>query len=157
MKTSRKCRRCKCTFEKNGIKTICSDCSTKCASCGSELNENTWDKSAKERNQYKCKNCVAEVVRRTRCKVKQREYDLQRHYKISNEDYNRMLEEQQHECAICGITIKLHGKRFHVDHNHITGSIRGLLCGPCNVAIGLLKDDADVCYNAYEYLRGHNG
>lgn len=43
-----------------------------------------------------------------------------------------------------------------IDHNHTTGNIRGLLCGACNRAIGLLQDDKDVVYSAYEYLGGKN-
>ncbi|MGK2948022.1 MAG: endonuclease domain-containing protein, partial [Acidimicrobiales bacterium] len=41
-----------------------------------------------------------------------------------------------------------------VDHDHRTGAVRGLLCGPCNRAIGLLRDSPVVCRLAAEYLRG---
>jgi hypothetical protein len=52
-------------------------------------------------------------------------------------------------CAICGR--KAVGK-FNIDHDHNTGEVRGLLCGPCNRGIGLLGDSVDVLKRAAEYL-----
>ena len=69
-----------------------------------------------------------------------------------------MLEQQDGKCAICK-SEDSKGKRFSVDHNHKTGEVRGLLCNPCNVAIGLLKDSPEVIDSAKEYLlkRGNYG
>ncbi len=44
-------------------------------------------------------------------------------------------------------------RRLYVDHNHRNGLIRGLLCGNCNTAIGLLKDRPSSCRRAAKYLR----
>lgn len=51
-------------------------------------------------------------------------------------------------CAICGST----EKRFHVDHSHQTGVVRGLLCGPCNHTLGLMQDEPARLRAAAAYL-----
>lgn len=60
-----------------------------------------------------------------------REYHYKYLYGISIEDYDRMLEEQNGVCAICGKADDT-GKRLAVDHDHTTGEKRGLLCMKCN-------------------------
>ncbi len=52
-------------------------------------------------------------------------------------------------CAICG---QPQERRLHVDHDHKTGRIRGLLCGSCNRAIGLLKESVASLASAIGYL-----
>lgn len=78
-------------------------------------------------------------------------------YGIEPEEYERLLEEQDGVCAICGSEdngFNQHGtKRFAIDHNHTTGDIRGLLCNRCNTAIGLLQDDPDIIRKAEAYVR----
>lgn len=67
------------------------------------------------------------------------------------EDYEKMSDLQNGKCAICG-----EKKELHVDHDHETGMIRGLLCGNCNRAIGIMKDDKNLLIKAIEYLCGVN-
>lgn len=55
---------------------------------------------------------------------------LQRTYGINQEQYDQILEVQNGKCAVCGGT--RHTKPLHVDHDHKTGAIRGLLCFRCN-------------------------
>jgi len=64
-----------------------------------------------------------------------------------------MLDEQGGCCKICG-TDKPTGKWkvFAIDHCHITGIVRGLLCNECNRGIGLLRDSADLLRKAADYL-----
>jgi hypothetical protein len=85
-------------------------------------------------------------------------YDLKLHYGISPEDYNHLFELQGGCCAICGIPQLELDKRLHVDHNHISGEIRGLLCTNCNVALGQLKTDTlgdSLLIKAIDYINGH--
>ena len=59
---------------------------------------------------------------------------------------------QGEKCALCWIK-KPRGKSgWHLDHDHTTGAVRGLLCGPCNVALGMLEDDAERCRRAAAYI-----
>ena len=79
---------------------------------------------------------------------------LKRNYNITLEEYDRLLDEQDGVCAICG-GINSNGRRLSVDHDHDTGKIRGLLCGNCNVGIGHLQDDPEVLAAAIGYILKH--
>lgn len=91
-----------------------------------------------------------------------RKYNLKRSFGITPEDYDNLLLKQKGVCAICGNleTIKdaKNGmiKRLAVDHNHITGAVRGLLCAACNYIIGSCKENVNTLRSAIEYIRFHN-
>lgn len=69
------------------------------------------------------------------------------------EEYDLLFESQGGKCLICGDSESRLGHRLAVDHDHKTGIIRGLLCKACNVALGNLKDDAELCERAAAYLK----
>lgn len=66
-----------------------------------------------------------------------RKRSLRQRYGITVEDYDRMLEEQGGHCALCPAVPGV--RRLHVDHDHVTGRVRGLLCLPCNGAVHYLE------------------
>lgn len=66
--------------------------------------------------------------------------------------YRALVEESGGRCAICQRTPN---DRLVVDHDHLTGAIRQLLCRSCNAAIGALDDDPDLLERAARYLREH--
>jgi hypothetical protein len=70
-------------------------------------------------------------------------------YGISKDQYDSMYQSQNGACKICTKKTKL-----VVDHDHKTGSVRGLLCSKCNQGIGLLKENVTALQNAIEYLNG---
>lgn len=74
---------------------------------------------------------------------------LLRAYGLKVEQYNEMANSG---CQICGEPDKLE-KRLHVDHDHDTGQVRGLLCDPCNRGLGCFRDDPLRLNNAIIYLR----
>jgi hypothetical protein len=151
------CRRCKEKYPQREGKRICLSCESKCSTCNSELTSDTQDKSSLLlRNSYRCKACVATGVRNTVDKDKRRDYDLNRNYGINHDVYLEMLAKQNGCCQICGITEEEHGKRLHVDHNHTTGKVRGLLCNRCNTAIGKFKEDPEVIRKAIQYIERWN-
>jgi len=84
-----------------------------------------------------------------------------RKFGMSSERYLEMFEEQKGLCAICNgeelAKDALSGKfrALAIDHSHETGDVRGLLCSPCNRAIGLLKDDPATLRKAADYLERH--
>jgi hypothetical protein len=82
----------------------------------------------------------------------QANYHLQKKFGISLEDYEAMLAAQNFRCAICETDVPKGRGRWHVDHCHDTGRVRGLLCYGCNVGIGHLKDSPDVISRALTYL-----
>lgn len=60
-------------------------------------------------------------------------------YGVSDEQYFKMLVEQKYSCAICHIHQSTQPTAFHIDHNHLTGKVRGLLCLSCNVKVGYFE------------------
>lgn len=64
-----------------------------------------------------------------------------------NPDEAELLRNTVKQCQVCNKESIL-----HVDHDHATGKIRGMLCFSCNAALGLLKDNKDLCLKAAEYL-----
>lgn len=82
-----------------------------------------------------------------------------RRYGITLQDYDRMHAEQQGRCAACGSPPKDGGRgpagRLHVDHDHDTGAVRGLLCNNCNAALGQVGDSADRLRMLLTYLGRH--
>jgi hypothetical protein len=77
---------------------------------------------------------------------------------MTEDDYQQMANAQNGVCAIChlpetGTSGPLRTpKRLSVDHDHETGVVRGLLCGPCNTSLGLMKDDPALLLAARDYL-----
>ncbi|WP_239404651.1 endonuclease VII domain-containing protein [Frankia sp. Cj3] len=78
-------------------------------------------------------------------------------YGLTAAEYDHLLAAQRGGCAVCAT--KTPGNRrtrairaFAVDHDHVTGQVRGLLCQGCNRAIGMLKDDPDVIAAAARYV-----
>lgn len=88
---------------------------------------------------------------RKRDKAKVRAYWLKHKYGISLDEFNSLLEKQNHRCAICQ-TPEPVGYGWHLDHCHSSGKVRGILCQRCNQAIGLLNEDTNVFKKAVEYL-----
>lgn len=78
-------------------------------------------------------------------------------YGLSDGEYDRLYAQQGGVCAICR-RAKGIARRLAVDHNHRTGRVRGLLCGPCNKFVGYLRDDPEAWRRGAEYLeRDLNG
>jgi transposase InsO family protein len=67
---------------------------------------------------------------------KMRAYHLRRKYGLSQEDYDAMLLSQNGKCKICGKNQSESVRMFHVDHDHSTGDVRGILCNRCNTSLG---------------------
>lgn len=85
---------------------------------------------------------------------------LKYRYGISSEEYEEKLKNQQNKCAICfeeeTTSCKDSLRKLAVDHNHITGKVRDLLCGRCNTALGLLKENKEVLKAMLNYMEKHN-
>ncbi len=69
-----------------------------------------------------------------------RAYNLKRMYGVELEDLTYLMLVQDGRCAVCErqFNNENKGTKPHVDHDHATGSIRGLLCGPCNILEGFI-------------------
>lgn len=76
-------------------------------------------------------------------------------YGVEHGTYDMLLEQQKGRCKICGTDapgVRL--TRFHIDHSHSTGNIRGLLCEHCNRGLGHFKDIPALLRKAADYIEG---
>ena len=79
---------------------------------------------------------------------------LKRHYNLTLQQFNQMLEQQKGVCAICRQPETFKNRKYlTIDHNHQTGKIRGLLCHNCNLLLGHSKENLATLYAAISYLK----
>lgn len=140
--------------------------SKRCSCCG-EIKPTT--EFTKKKNHEKwgfyswCKACRGKKHREyyldniEKCKKLDRNRNLKKKYGITLEDLEKMLRDQGNKCAICGQEIFLFGSSknltAHVDHDHKTGKVRGLLCHECNIGLGKFRDNTDYLLSAISYLK----
>lgn len=98
-------------------------------------------------------NHSGKVYKNGVCKDCKKNRDIGRLYQISGVEYDEMYREQGGLCAICK-GVNKSNRKLSIDHNHITGEIRGLLCTKCNLGLGqLMADDGtDILLAAIKYL-----
>lgn len=111
-----------------------------------------WNKKYKEDHKEEMKEW-----RKERYKNKTREQFYETKYGIGLTDYNYFFEKQNGCCAICGKHQMEFEKSLSIDHNHETGSVRGLLCSHCNAMLGYANDNISTLQNAIEYLINTSG
>lgn len=93
--------------------------------------------------------------RRNPERAKARDSKLHRSYGMTESQFQVMLAEHGGVCAICKQPPK-RNRRLGIDHCHTTGRVRGLLCDPCNLGIGNLKDSPDLLEKSAAYIRQHS-
>ena len=133
MKLCRKCGETK-PEEAFRIKKSTGNVTSPCKVCLAATNKRRYDGSE-------------EVRQRHHAGVRVRK--LMREYGLTVEAHQQMFRDQEGRCAICNIEPS---SILHVDHDHVTGDVRGLLCNNCNWALGLFKDDSAVIRSAADYL-----
>jgi len=161
LKTSKHCSRCEkdlpfTEFRKDrgrvdGHYPWCRDCYRDYQ--GNKMRQpSKWSSKSEYNRQYR-------VANQPRIQSEYTDRYLWTTYRLTAHGFNEMLKRQAGRCAICQ-TDKPGSKGFHVDHDHscCTGSrscgdcVRGLLCFPCNIGIGLLRDNPATLRSALRYL-----
>lgn len=159
-----------------GVNTLCSPCVIKagvkvCSMC---LESKPLDEFHRAKNKLagrhtKCRPCHAATVKTQRDRdpesfreatrryyVKnpeaRRERHLIRKYGLMTDEFDSMLQEQNGECGLCFQPLEIGTRRTHVDHDHLTGKVRGILCHHCNTGLGNLQDDPDLLLRAALYV-----
>lgn len=106
-----------------------------------------WDQFESAECKYpRCADCRS---------VDTRELKLQRFYGMTTEQFDSLLESQGGVCANVGCGVKEPGGRWntwHIDHDHLTNEVRGLLCNKCNLAIGHASDSPEILRGLAEYV-----
>lgn len=77
---------------------------------------------------------------------------LKRTYNISLEEYNTLLEDANFSCMICKLHENEHNSALHVDHDHKSLGVRGILCTNCNTGLGHVKDDVNLVKAMINYI-----
>lgn len=130
----------------------------KCKDCGeSKPVTEFYDRGAKYKSPY-CKPC--DIIRRMdyeernkdAVKLKQRAGHLRRRYGITLEQFEELYAKQEGKCALCERKEEEFYRKLHVDHNHVTGEIRGLLCNHCNHWLVGKHRDGDLLRKMADYI-----
>lgn len=134
-------------YKENNERIICKHegCGNECP--GPRLNNSERAKGKDQYIQYlQCHTCS----------------NLLSNYGINNGQRKQMLEQQNNKCAICAKEINFKGKTQKgddstnaavLDHCHASADVRGILCTPCNRALGLFKDSPDILNAAIKYIQ----
>lgn len=109
------------------------------------------ERRASSRDRAYCVECYRVEVTAPKKAEQQRAARWRRLYGITPEQYEELLDRQGSVCAICRQPPRR--GRLHVDHDHRSGRVRGLLCHLCNRAIGALRDDPQLADGVALYLR----
>ena len=105
------------------------------------------------RDKYIKANRKYRITNKDRLRNFNKKYHLKSQHNLSIKEYNDLVLSQNNKCAICGQPLDFQNTfNICIDHSHLTGVIRGILCRTCNMAIGLLRDNPEYVRNALEYL-----
>lgn len=143
---------------KNGLDWRCKNCSAESKAENYRKNPERarayavkWRKNNPARHRasrYKWAQENPEKVKQTALVLKQNSA-RQKKYGLCPHTFQRLLTLQENKCGICQEDLI----SPCVDHCHVTGRVRGLLCRKCNSGIGQLNDSAERCERAAVYLR----
>ena len=124
-----------------------------CKVCGRSYNQEYY---LRNQELYKSRNRATYHATKEMRRPAKRAARLRRLYGMTQEEYNALLVAQGGKCAVCqrsptdaGVVL------LDVDHDHGSGAVRGLLCGPCNRSLGLLQESSDVINNLAAYVAFH--
>lgn len=144
-RTSR-CKSCSNTYKREHAKTN-----------ASKLNEygRLWRSTNKKKSSEYSKKWRSKNPEKV--KEQDRRHHLRTEYGLTPDQYDEMVSNQGGRCLVC-LEIPM-GKRgystLHVDHCHLTGRVRGLLCGRCNTALGSLRESEEITQNLVWYIQKH--
>lgn len=136
---------------KSGIRPIVTPIIQVCSKCKIEKPATAYQRSFHHDTGIttSCGDCIAESRRL-------------KNFRLTPGQYDAMLAEQEHVCAICQqpeSAMATGGKGVRglaVDHDHRSGMVRGLLCGNCNKGLGNFQDDPEILRAALAYLAAHD-
>ena len=110
--------------------------SKQCTKCREEKSVSDFykHKTTKDGLTCYCKSCMLEQCRNA-------------HYKKRYGITSKEADELKQQCELCGTT-----EQLHIDHNHKTNEVRGVLCTNCNRGLGHFKDSSKLLLKAVQYL-----
>lgn len=122
-----------------------------CPGCQQELTIADFgsNRASKDGHAAYCKPCHNAKGKETYTRLhgSTRSYHLKRRYGMSESEVDALIDAQAGVCAVCRSR-----PARHVDHDHMTGRVRGVLCSGCNQGLGNFRDDAASLRRAIDYL-----
>lgn len=142
------CSRCG-RFRDGAHKSYCKDCLAAYYKAKRHVDEETWENHKRYNREWNSANPSKRAKYRRKSLLKNT-------YGLTVGEFDALLENQNNRCPICLEHIE-HDARtgmaaVTIDHDHDTNEVRGLLCGTCNAAIGLLNEDVATVARALDYL-----
>ena len=138
-----------------GLVVVCPTCKAE----HSDLTENAWLQRKyycricrKEQSKVQYQKFSSRILNTRKATERDRAATLKYRYGITLEEWDRLVEEQHGACLICNFRPES-PRQLHVDHNHQTGEVRGLLCNNCNVGLGYFADNAERLARASMYVQ----
>lgn len=143
---------------KDGLNGHCKDCFKAWIDQNKDrVLENGRKYKQANKEEIKAKRPAYHAKKRVHIRKNLRQRRLMVRYGITEEEYRLMIGLQEGCCAICRVQFDFigvnKGNKPEIDHCHATNKIRGILCGNCNRALGLFKDDVDALQEAINYLK----
>ena len=137
----------------NPIQYNHSICSPECQQVRKRQTKRVWsNKNYKSSTKIKNRTNKWREKNKEKNKNNQKNNYYKRIYGITLAEYEELGKSQDWKCAICGENLN-EKIRSHLDHDHKTGNIRGILCHLCNVGIGHLRDSVHLLEKALVYLK----
>ena len=144
----------------------------RCSKCGETKQVSEFWRNIRIKDGYEgqCKACHKEYCHRPDVAERNRKYNrdrskrlytkekgrnrnLKKNHNITLDEFHEKLKAQSGKCEICQKPFRSYsGRGIHVDHNHATGKIRGILCYNCNLMIGFAADSKSTLENAVSYI-----
>lgn len=115
-----------------------------------DYNKNYYRNHQEKINKY---NREWQKKNRSKLHASCRRHRLKKNFGLTIDQYSQLLEKQNRKCAVCKV-FNNSQRHFPVDHDHVTGKVRGLLCPNCNMAIGMFKENKEIIKAALDYLSG---
>lgn len=126
---------------------------TKCGEC-KPFTSYSKNKLGLDGKQPRCKSCLLDQQREYR-KTNGYGAALKYKYGITLAEYHKTIKDQNNQCPLCDIifdSAPTRNTKPVVDHNHSTGKVRAIICHPCNVSIGLIKENTETLNRMIKYL-----
>ena len=131
-----------------------------CAKCKDKKDISLFPKNKNSKDGYhhyckKCKNIDSKKRYKNNFDYREnlKNNAILRKYGITKKDLLNKLKNQNNKCEICNVEILEEHKNVRIDHNHITGKVRGILCPKCNLMLGLVNDDIKLLNKIINYLK----
>ncbi len=137
-------------------KKVCTRCDTK-KTMGQF---HRWSLSPDGRKGY-CITCASAINRRYRAEnraavlQRSKEKHYREEYGVTLAEKEIMFDQQGKICAGCGSSTPRHNHGWSLDHDHTNGKLRGVLCSPCNTALGMVRDNVETLQKLVVYLQFH--